>query len=76
MGVPRHRPVEIADGGTVFAFYCKVRLRSRTSGIELDSHLGQVFWVERGLIARERDFSDWDEALRVLTAHVAAETGV
>jgi hypothetical protein len=71
-----HRPVEIADAGTVFAFYCKVRLRSRTSGIELDSHLGQVFWVERGLIARERDFSDWDEALRVLTGDAAGETGV
>ena len=28
--------------------------------------LGQVFWVEGGLIVREHDFSDWDEALRVV----------
>ena len=46
------------------AFLCQIRLRARTSGIELDSRLGQVFWVERGLIVRESDFSDWDEALR------------
>jgi hypothetical protein len=23
-----------------------------------------VFWLERGLVARERGFFDWDEALR------------
>ena len=40
------------------------RLRARTSGNELETQLGQVFWLERGLIVRERDFSDWDEALR------------
>ena len=33
--------------------------------LELFTRLGQVFWIERGLITRERDFSDWDEALRV-----------
>ena len=69
-----HRPLEVADAGAVFAFYCKVRLRSRTSGIEIDSHLGQVFWVERGLIVQERDFSDWDEALQLMTAEAAVET--
>src|SRR5215208_2044197 len=41
---------------------CVVRLRARTTGIELDWRLGQVFWFEDGLIARERDFADWDEA--------------
>ena len=49
----------------MIAFLCQIRLRARGSGIELDTHLGQVFWSEQGLIARERDFSDWDEALRV-----------
>jgi ketosteroid isomerase-like protein len=60
-----HTPLEVVDAGEVIAFLCQIRLRARTSGIELDSRLGQVFWIERGLIARERDFSDWDEALRV-----------
>ena len=60
-----HMPLEVVDAGDVVAFLCKIRLRARASGIELDSHLGQVFWLERGLIVRERDFSDWDEALRM-----------
>jgi ketosteroid isomerase-like protein len=59
-----HTPLEVVDAGDVIAFLCRVRLRGRTSALELDSRLGQVFWIERGLIARERDFSDWDEALR------------
>ena len=68
-----HTPVELVDGGSVFAFLCRIRLRARTSGIELDSRLGQVFWVERGLIVRESDFGDWDEALRVAGLPAAAE---
>ena len=59
-----HTPLEIVDAGNVAAFLCQIRLRARTSGIELNSRLGQVFWIERGLIVRESDFSDWDEALR------------
>jgi hypothetical protein len=61
-----HTPLEVVDAGNVIAFLCKIRLRARASGIELDSRLGQVFWFERGLIVRERDFGDWDEALRVV----------
>ena len=61
-----HTPLEVVDAGDVVAFLCKIRLRARTSGIELDSRLGQVFWVERGLIVREHDFSDWDEALHAI----------
>jgi SnoaL-like domain len=68
-----HMPLEVVDAGDVFAFLCRIRLRARTSGIEIDSHLGQVFWIERGLIVRERDFSDWDEALRLVGAPTAAE---
>jgi hypothetical protein len=61
-----HTPLELVDTGEALAFRCKIRLRARRSGIELDSHLGQVFWSERGLLVRERDFGDWDEALRVI----------
>ena len=70
-----HTPLEVVDAGDVIAFLCKIRLRARISGIELDSRLGQVFWIERGLIARERDFSDWDEALRALDVPTRAEVG-
>jgi len=61
-----HTPLEVVDAGDRFAFLCRIRLRARTSGIELESRLGQVFWVERGLIVRETDYGDWDEALRVI----------
>lgn len=67
-----HRPVELVDGGDVFAFLCEIRMRARGSGIELDTRLGQVFWTNEGLIAREHDFSDWDEALRVAGFSTAA----
>jgi hypothetical protein len=61
-----HTPLELIDAGRVLLFLCQIRLRGRVSGIELDSRLGQVFWLERGLIVRERDFADWDDALREL----------
>jgi len=61
-----HTPLEVVDTGDAVAFLCQIRLRARASGIELDSRLGQVFWFERGLIARERDFGDWDAALRLI----------
>ena len=70
-----HTPLEVVDAGDVFAFLCKIRLRARRSGIELESRLGQVFWVERGLIVHERDFSDWDEALGLIGGGAAAEVG-
>jgi ketosteroid isomerase-like protein len=59
-----HKPLEIVDAGDVFAILCQIRMRARGSGLEIESHLGQVFWSERGRILRERDFSDWNEALR------------
>ena len=68
-----HTPLEVVDAGDVLAFLCRIRLRARASGIELDSHLGQVFWIERGLIVRERDFSNWDDALRLIGVATAAE---
>jgi hypothetical protein len=69
-----HTPLELVDGGDVLAFLCKIRLRGRASGIELDSRLGQVFWIERGLVVRERDFSDWDDALRVMNTDTLGRT--
>jgi ketosteroid isomerase-like protein len=70
-----HTPLEVVDAGGCAAFLCQIRLRARTSGIELDSRLGQVLWIERGLIVRESDFSDWDEALRAAGIHTAPEGG-
>jgi ketosteroid isomerase-like protein len=70
-----HTPLEVVDAGDVAAFLCRIRLRARSSGIEIDSHLGQVFWIERGLIVRERDFSNWDDALGVVGIPAAAEGG-
>jgi ketosteroid isomerase-like protein len=67
-----HTPLELVDAGGVVVFRCRVRLRARVSGIEFDSHLGQVFWFERGLIARERDFGNWDEALQAAGIPAAA----
>jgi ketosteroid isomerase-like protein len=61
-----HTPLEVIDAGNAVAFLCRVRLRGRSTGIELDSRLGQVFWMEQGLIVREHDFADWDEALQTL----------
>ena len=68
-----HTPLELVDAGGVLAFLCQIRLRARTSGIELDSRLGQVFWIERGLIVRESDFGNWDEALSAIGVSEEAE---
>lgn len=67
-----HTPLELVDAGEVVVFRCHTRLRARASGIEFDSQLGQVFWFERGLIAHERDFGDWHEALRAAEIPAAA----
>ena len=67
-----HTPLEIVDAGYLLAFLCQIRLRARVSGIELDTRLGQVFWIERGLIVRESGFADWDEPLRAAGIPTAA----
>ena len=61
-----HTPLEVVDAGDTLAFLCRVRLRARTTGLEIDSRLGQVFWMENGLIVRERDFAEWDDALGLI----------
>jgi SnoaL-like domain len=70
-----HTPLEVIDAGDVIAFLCRIRLRARTSGIEIDSRLGQVFWIERGLVVRERDFADWGVALRAAGIVAGADNG-
>jgi hypothetical protein len=49
------------------SFLGRVHLRARGSGIEFDSPIGSVVWTGRdGLVARERDFGDWSEALEAV----------
>jgi uncharacterized protein len=56
-------PQEIVDAGDPVVALGHFHLRARGSGIEFDSPLAFVWWSERGLVTRQRDFSDWDEAL-------------
>jgi ketosteroid isomerase-like protein len=67
-----NQPLEVIDAGDVLVFRNQVRLRARGSGIEFDSSFGFVLWIEQGLIVRECDFSDWEEALGVAGIPVAA----
>jgi hypothetical protein len=57
-------PLEVFDAGNFFVVLGHFRPRGGASGIELDSQFGGVYWVERGLVVRERLFFDWDDALR------------
>jgi ketosteroid isomerase-like protein len=69
-------PEEIVDAGNPVVVLGHFRLRARGSGIELDTPVGAVFWVERGLTVRQQNFTDWDEALRAAGIPAAAvETG-
>jgi ketosteroid isomerase-like protein len=60
-----NRPVEVIDAGNALVFVNHVQLRARSSGVEFNSPFGFVISIERGLVVREQDFSDLDEALRV-----------
>jgi ketosteroid isomerase-like protein len=57
-------PDEILDAGNPVVVFGHFSLRARGSGIELDTPVGVVFWVERGLTVRQPTFTDRDEALR------------
>ena len=59
-----NRPVEVIDAGNALVFVNHVGLRARCSGVEFNSPFGFVISIERGLVVREQDFSDLDEALR------------
>jgi ketosteroid isomerase-like protein len=65
-------PQELVDAGDVIVVLGSYHVRARGSGIEFNSPIGSVFWLERGLIVREHDFGSWEEALRV--AGVTAST--
>jgi ketosteroid isomerase-like protein len=65
-------PQEIVDAGNPVVVLGHFRLRARGSGIELDTPVGVVFWVERGLTVRQPTFTDWDEALRAAGIPTAA----
>ena len=56
-------PEEVIDAGDAVVVLGHSGVRARRSGVELDSPIGSVFWFERGLVVRHRDFTDWDEAL-------------
>jgi ketosteroid isomerase-like protein len=65
-------PIEIVDAGNPVVVLGHFRLRARGSGIELDTPLGVIFWVERGLTVRQTTFADWDVALRAAGIPTAA----
>jgi ketosteroid isomerase-like protein len=64
-------PLEIVDAGDPLVFINRIRLRARGSGVEFEYRAGLVLWLEKGLIVRERDFLDADEALREVGASSA-----
>jgi ketosteroid isomerase-like protein len=69
-------PAEVLDAGDRVAVLGHSRVRARASGVELDSPLASVFWFERGLIVRHRDFTDWEEALDAAGISPARRAGV
>jgi ketosteroid isomerase-like protein len=67
-------PEEIIDAGNLVVILGRLHVRARGSGIEFDTPVGQVVWVEQGLIVRDH-MNNWDEALRVAGIHGAQGTG-
>jgi len=59
---------------TVIVVLGSYHMRARGSGIEFNSPIGSVLWMERGLIVREHDFGSWEEALRVAGVTAATES--
>jgi ketosteroid isomerase-like protein len=57
-------PREIVDAGDRAVVLGRIHTRARQSGVELDSPVGDVGWVEHGLIVRQCVFLDWNAALR------------
>jgi hypothetical protein len=58
-------PAAVVDlGGESMIGLGAGRVHGAGSGIELEGELAQLLTIERGLVARERDFYRWDDALR------------
>jgi ketosteroid isomerase-like protein len=70
-------PREIFDAGEMLVVHLDLHVRAGGSGVELDYRYAVVVWLERGLVVRERDFLDWDEALRAagFSAEAADSSG-
>jgi hypothetical protein len=56
--------VVFVDLGNSLIVLGRSRVHGRGSGVELQTEVAQVLTIERGLVARERDFFSWDDALR------------
>jgi len=65
-------PQEIVDAGNPVISSATSGCVPGGAGVEFDTPFGQVVWIERGLIVRERGFADWDEALRAAGIPTAA----
>lgn len=61
----RFETEEVIDFGDRLFAAGRVTAKGRHTGIALDSPLFQVVTIRRGLFARQQDFSDRDEALKV-----------
>jgi hypothetical protein len=57
-------PTAALDLGNSLIVLGAWRLHGPGSGIELESEFAQLITIERGLVAHERDFTMWDDALR------------
>jgi ketosteroid isomerase-like protein len=57
-------PQEIIDFGDRVLAAGRIKGRGRYSGIALDEPLFQVFTLRRGLVVRQEDFADRDDALQ------------
>jgi ketosteroid isomerase-like protein len=65
------RPQEILDAGDRTVILGRIHTHARSSGVELDSQVGDVVWVEHGLIVRQCVFLDWDAAIRAASIPTA-----
>jgi len=65
-------PVVYIDLGDSLIVLGASRIHGRGSGIELETEVAQVLTIERGLVAHERDFFSWEDALRAAGLDPAA----
>jgi hypothetical protein len=57
-------PTAALDLGNSLIVLGAQRVHGPGSGIELESEFAQLLTIERGLVAHEREFYSWDDALR------------